>query len=225
ASLSGLSVPIGLFEKQRNGSSDGAPMEWEFPVSGGTQVKVKIFLIELFNGVTGPGQRVFDIALEGVVPSAMDDIDMFARAGAKKAFMIESVVTVSGDGILDIDFINTGLENPVVSGFEIVEFNEASSRKASQTLVVKEPQNTDYQFDVYPNPTSGILNFDLENNNELPYKLEVFNTLGIKIHELMGNGSGKEQIDLFKLGASHGMYLIVLKVGNSDRELHKIILR
>lgn len=117
------SAPAGIFEIER---WDAAPasnppqMEWEFPVAAGSEVTVRLFFAELFNGVTAPGQRVFDVAIEGVVPPAFNDIDQFAVAGAKGAFMLAATTTVSADGILDIDFVHDVIENPAIKGIEII---------------------------------------------------------------------------------------------------------
>ncbi|MCL5778084.1 malectin [Limibaculum sp. FT325] len=55
---------------------------------------------------SAPGKRVFDVALEGAVPSELDDLDLFALKGTlAEAITLTTIVTVD-DGILDMDFIS-----------------------------------------------------------------------------------------------------------------------
>ncbi|HEX7719974.1 MAG TPA: malectin domain-containing carbohydrate-binding protein, partial [Woeseiaceae bacterium] len=118
-------APIGIFEIERwdtAPSTNPPQMEWEFPVAPGAEVTVRLYFAELFGGITGPNQRVFDVAIEGVVPPAFQNIDQFATAGPKGAFMIAATTVVSGDGILDVDFLhlNPTIENPALKGIEII---------------------------------------------------------------------------------------------------------
>jgi hypothetical protein len=67
---------------------------------------VQIELIEPF--WQAAGSRLFDVALEGSVPTGFDDIDIYARAGGQfQALTLTETVTVS-DGTLDIDFNGGG---------------------------------------------------------------------------------------------------------------------
>jgi hypothetical protein len=70
---------------------------------------------------TQPGSRVFDIALEGGVEPALNDIDLFALSGGtwQATTLTSGPITVS-DGVLNIDFI-TELNNALVSAIAIFE--------------------------------------------------------------------------------------------------------
>jgi hypothetical protein len=63
-------------------------------------------------------QRAFDVSVEGAVPPAFDDIDQFAIAGRKGAFMRSTTVTVT-DGFLDIDFVRF-ISDPNIKAIEII---------------------------------------------------------------------------------------------------------
>lgn len=117
------SIPIGtpssIFETERFDGPGEPEMLWQFPIVDNTEVEIRLYFAELYNQVTTSGQRVFDVAVEGSVPTAFNDIDPFAEAGALGAFMKSYRVTVT-DGILDLEFIH-GVENPSLKAIEIIE--------------------------------------------------------------------------------------------------------
>ena len=114
------SAPSDLFNVERF-SNFATPQTWEFPVTTTNPVEVRLFFAELFSGVDASGIRQIDVSIEDVVPASMDDIDQFAIAGPKGAFMRSHVLTVT-DGILDIDLVGTiAGQGPAVKGIEIIE--------------------------------------------------------------------------------------------------------
>lgn len=121
-------TPTAIFETERYDNTPLPPMEYKFPVATGTQVEVRLYFAELFNGITGPGQRVFDVSLEGVVPASMDDLDAFATAGPAGAFMRSHSLTLLDD-TLNIEFIN-GVQNPAIKGIEIIDVTNAGNNAA-----------------------------------------------------------------------------------------------
>ncbi|MEN7547767.1 malectin domain-containing carbohydrate-binding protein [Rapidithrix thailandica] len=121
ASLQGLQVPASLFNSERYDNTDDATnIQWSFPVYPGTIVKVRVYFAELYAGITQPGQRVFDIEVEGVVPNEFNDIDPFEIAGSRGGFMLETTSQVSADGLLDIALLHDVIENPSIKGIEII---------------------------------------------------------------------------------------------------------
>src|SRR5262249_53197960 len=68
------------------------------PVANGTY-HVDLMMAEIYSGITGPGQRVFDMALEGQALPALQNIDIYSRVGANTALTISQQVTVT-DGSL-----------------------------------------------------------------------------------------------------------------------------
>ena len=67
----------------------------------------------------GPGQRAFDVLLEGVI--VLDDWDIFAEAGGQFSAVSTTVVTTVADGTLDVDFIAVVGGNALVSAVEVVQ--------------------------------------------------------------------------------------------------------
>jgi hypothetical protein len=77
---------------------------------------VKLHFCETFEGITGPGQRVFSFIVEG---RQFKDFDVWVKAGGPQRAYIESVPVDISDGKLDIQFI-PNIENPEINGIEII---------------------------------------------------------------------------------------------------------
>jgi hypothetical protein len=112
-------TPESIFTTERYDLDAAPEMTWSFPVESASEpVVVRLFFAEIFSGIDAPGQRVFDVEVEGSVPAAFEGIDPFAEAGAGGAFMREASVTVT-DGSLDLTFLHGVIENPAVKAIEV----------------------------------------------------------------------------------------------------------
>lgn len=107
-------APADLFQTERYG-----PMQWELPVAAGLDVEVCLFFAETYTGITGAGQRVFDVTIEG--QTVLDGFDLYAEYGRDYGVMKAFPVTVGTDGKLDIEFTAV-VENPLVNGIEVVTY-------------------------------------------------------------------------------------------------------
>ncbi|MEO0578900.1 MAG: immunoglobulin-like domain-containing protein, partial [Pseudomonadota bacterium] len=121
ANYTGTSAPAEVFNFERFDFPAAPPMTWEFPVTTGGQYRVNLYLAELFGMIDQPGERVFDVSVEGVIPPEFDDIDQFAIAGPKGAVLL-SYELMAPDGTLDIEFIHV-TENPALKGIEIIRLD------------------------------------------------------------------------------------------------------
>ncbi|MGD9886304.1 MAG: malectin domain-containing carbohydrate-binding protein, partial [Reyranella sp.] len=97
AAISGTTDDV-LYQDER--WIPGGSYTYEVPVTNGTY-RVDLLLAEIYSGITGAGQRVFDMALEGQALASLQNIDIFSEVGANAAFTISQQVTVS-DGSLSI---------------------------------------------------------------------------------------------------------------------------
>ena len=77
---------------------------------------VKLHFAETWEGITGPGQRVFSFNVEG---QEFKDFDVWTKAGGKQKAYIETVNVEVTDGKLDITFV-TDKDNPEINGIEII---------------------------------------------------------------------------------------------------------
>ncbi len=114
-------TPLEIFQTERWDSNDADEMLYQLPIAAAGAYEVRLFLAEIFNGVTAPGQRVFSASLEGVTPPEFASLDPFALAGnnAGVGVMVSSIVTVS-DGTLDIEFLRTAFDNPAIKAIEVI---------------------------------------------------------------------------------------------------------
>ncbi len=77
---------------------------------------VKLHFCETFEGIFGPGERVFSFDVEG---QAFKDFDVWVKAGGGARPYIQTVPVEITDGQLDIKF-TPQIENPQINAIEIV---------------------------------------------------------------------------------------------------------
>ncbi|MGF1587979.1 MAG: malectin domain-containing carbohydrate-binding protein [Pleurocapsa sp.] len=115
------STPGAIFDTERWDNPAAPEMAWAFDVPTSGLYEVRLFLGNGFSGTNDPGERIFDVALEGSVPSNLDDVDLSSQFGHQVGGMISNTVNVT-DGTLNIEFLH-GVENPLINGIEIWQFD------------------------------------------------------------------------------------------------------
>jgi alcohol dehydrogenase (cytochrome c) len=85
------------------------------PLPNGKYV-VRLHFAETWDGVTGPGRRIFSFDVEG---QEFKDVDVWIKAGGGRRAYIETVNVTIADGSLDILFVR-GVDNPAINGIEII---------------------------------------------------------------------------------------------------------
>ncbi|MEL7432373.1 MAG: malectin domain-containing carbohydrate-binding protein [Chloroflexota bacterium] len=117
-------TPVELFSTERYDAATDPEMLWQFPVPAGTDVEIRLYFAELFegngttNGVNTAGERVFSVSVDGTVPVVYQSIDPFAIAGGELTGIMLPYQTTS-DGVIDLEFIHD-VENPAIKAIEIV---------------------------------------------------------------------------------------------------------
>lgn len=91
---------------------------FSYPVPNGKYI-VKLHFCETFEGIGGPGERVFTFNVEG---KEFKDFDVWAKAGGPLRAYVETVEVEVTDGKLDITFKHQ-VENPEINGIEILPAN------------------------------------------------------------------------------------------------------
>ena len=76
----------------------------------------KLHFCESFDGITGPGQRIFSFNVQG---HEFKDMDVWAKAGGPNRAYIESVPVAITNGVFQIVF-TSNIENPQINAIEIV---------------------------------------------------------------------------------------------------------
>jgi len=108
-------VPQSLFANERWDPPAAPEMEWTFDLPNGDYL-VRLYMGNGFSGTSQPGQRVFDISIEGQL--VQNDLDLSATFGHQVGGMLEFPVPLT-DGTLNILFEHV-VENPTVNGIEIL---------------------------------------------------------------------------------------------------------
>lgn len=85
------------------------------PLPNGKYV-VKLHFAETWEGVEGPGGRVFSFNVEG---QEFKDFDVWVKAGGRQRAYVETVNVSITDGRLDITF-EPNVDNPEINAVEIV---------------------------------------------------------------------------------------------------------
>ncbi|MGE3619854.1 MAG: malectin domain-containing carbohydrate-binding protein [Acidimicrobiia bacterium] len=105
-----------LYQKHRWGMRG-----YQIPVTAAGDYTVRLHFAETV--FTRTGQRVFGVTAEGT--QVVSDLDVYKEAGANAALVKEFTVKVT-DGRLDLAF-QTVVEDPMISGIEVVSVAEAPS--------------------------------------------------------------------------------------------------
>lgn len=110
------STPPALYDSERWDPGDNPEMAWAFPVPVGEEVVVRLYLANRCTCTSQPGQRAFDIALEGA--PVLQNYDMVTDVGDQVGTM--KSFTVTSDGTINLEWLHR-VENPLVNGIEILE--------------------------------------------------------------------------------------------------------
>jgi hypothetical protein len=86
---------------------------WKLPNGKYT---VKLHFCETYDGIEGPGQRVFSFNVGG---HEFKDFDVWAKAGGPRKAYVETVSVDVADGKLNIRF-TSNIENPQINAIEII---------------------------------------------------------------------------------------------------------
>jgi PKD repeat protein len=126
-------TPTEVFSSERwdSGSQgDGDEMRWAFPVPAGTQVSVRLYLANQCSCTASPGQRQFDVSIDGT--TVLDHFDIVAATGGSYVGTMRSF-PVTSDGTVNIDFTHE-VENPLINGIEIVRATTGTPAPTSAAL-------------------------------------------------------------------------------------------
>jgi hypothetical protein len=88
---------------------------FSWPVSNGKYL-VKLHFAETFDGITGPGQRVFSFNVQG---REFKDFDVWVKAGGPLKAYVETVPVEVIDGKIKVTF-TPKVENPQICAIEII---------------------------------------------------------------------------------------------------------
>lgn len=88
---------------------------FSWPLANG-KYQVKLHFAETYDGITGPGERVFSFNVQG---KEFKDFDVWKKAGGPLKAYVETVEVEVTNGKLSIKF-TPNVENPEINGIEII---------------------------------------------------------------------------------------------------------
>lgn len=88
---------------------------FSWPLANG-KYQVKLHFCETYDGITGPGERVFSFNVQG---QEFKDFDVWKKAGGPLKAYVETVNCEVTDGKLHIKFMSN-VENPEINAIEII---------------------------------------------------------------------------------------------------------
>jgi outer membrane protein assembly factor BamB len=91
----------------------------------------KLYFAETYNGITGPGQRVFSFTVQG---KEFKDFDIWVKAGGPKRAYVESVPVEVTNGEFRVVF-TPKVENPAINAIEILPQAEGAASGATAVRV------------------------------------------------------------------------------------------
>jgi len=100
----------GLFQSEHYGMDS-----FSCAVPNGKYI-AKLYFAETYDGITGPGQRVFSFNVQG---HDFKDFDVWVKAGGPNKAYVETVPVEVTDGKFKITF-TSNIENPQINAIEIV---------------------------------------------------------------------------------------------------------
>jgi len=89
---------------------------YNIPVTNGTY-NVNLDFSESY--VTGPGQRIFNVAINGT--QVLTNFDIYAAAGGMNIPVVKTFNVAVTNGTLNVNFLPGSVENPKVNGIEVVQ--------------------------------------------------------------------------------------------------------
>ncbi|AWK06752.1 hypothetical protein HYN56_21970 [Flavobacterium crocinum] len=175
----------------------------------------------------------FTVTSSGVGPSGQVDIYIYGGAPPYKIYRGEStlIYTANSAGTYTVPFGCSGgilkVEADTSCGLTAIRkmYGGCSSKLSTQTLADSNSKSNSFLYNVYPNPSSDIINIDLSNKNETE-------NLNIPITATLYDLNGKEQrsisivdnkgvIDVSKF--RKGIYVLHVNI-NGKTESHQVII-
>ena len=111
---------LDIYKRERFDARNGANMQYSFPVFAEGNYEVRLYLANGFSGTSQPGERIFNVEIEGNAFPELTNLDLSATYGHQVGTVISNVLEIT-DGSIDIEFIHGPVQNPIISGIEILD--------------------------------------------------------------------------------------------------------
>lgn len=114
-------TPQDIFQTERFDNAAGTPnMTYSFPAAQAGNYEVRLYMANGYNGTDEAGDRIFDVTIEGITYPLLNEVDLSGTYGHQTGTVIGHILNVT-DGSIDISFVHSLIENPLINGIEILE--------------------------------------------------------------------------------------------------------
>ena len=110
-----------VFQSQRYGN--GGSFGYRFDVPNGTY-EVELRFAEIYSRIDAPGQRVFDVEIEG--QTVLNDLDVVAQADGQFRALVRTFNALVGDERLNVTFARdwqNGVDNPIINAIRVTRLD------------------------------------------------------------------------------------------------------
>lgn len=120
ASVNQTTTPLNIFGSERYDATPGTPdMTYSFSVVESGNYEIRLYMGNSFSGTSQPGERIFDVEIEGVVFPDLSSIDLSGTYGHQTGTVITHILNIT-DGSIDIKFLHGNVDNPLINAIEIL---------------------------------------------------------------------------------------------------------
>ena len=207
--------------------STNGTLSYALPVANG-RYSVVLHFAEIY--WTRPGQRVFDINLEG--RKVVTNYDILTKVEPFTATTETFAVTVT-DGVLNLDltvpYLSGGRDQAKLSALEVLRVEDnaplgATAGAAAATL--QEEAKLAAALSVYPNPAPGNFTLSLSSPAAQTATLTLTDQLGRVVHtQPLTLQAGANQVPVPAAGLAAGLYQLTLRTADGQRLTSKVSLR
>ena len=176
-----------------------------------------------------PGQRVFDINLEG--RKVVTNYDILTKVAPFTATTETFAVTVT-DGVLNLDltvpYLSGGRDQAKLSALQVLRLDGDAPLGANTVAAAATLQEEARlaALSVYPNPASGNFTLSLTSPAAQTATLTLTDQLGRVVHtQALTLQAGANQVPVQAAGLAAGLYQLTLRTADGQRLTSKVSLR
>ncbi|MDF0717410.1 PKD domain-containing protein [Muricauda sp. 334s03] len=120
-SVNQTTTPMEIYATERFDNISGLPnLTYAFPVAEPGNYEVRLYMGNSYSGTSEPGERVFDVGIEGTILPLLNDVDLSDTYGHQTGTVITHTLKVT-DGTINISFFHGAAENPLINAIEILD--------------------------------------------------------------------------------------------------------
>ena len=207
--------------------STNGTLRYALPVANG---RYSVVLHFAENYWTQPGQRVFDIHLEG--RKVVTNYDILTKVAPFTATTETFTVDVT-DGVLNLDltvpYLTGGRDQAKLSALEVLRLDGNAPLDATAAVAAatwQEEAKLAAALSVYPNPAPGAFTLSLSSPAAQTATLTLTDQLGRAVHtQAVALQAGENQVPVPAAGLAAGLYQLTLRTADGQRRRGKVSLR